>query len=178
VDSLIFHSGLSPQPAEVSGEVAALFVRLHSGLISAAALVEDHQKYRELIGDLMPQMEELITDDGPIAAKLHNVLSHLQRGDSFLLQGNLTEAEGSAHPGGLLHAGAGGPSMTGDVELRALAREHGHSIREACTLARWRVHTYYRRRKQFGRVPADFAIDLADRLGLAGAEVLSRLGLI
>ena len=94
MDSLIFHSGLSPQPAEVSGEVAALFVRLHSGLISAAALVEDHQKYRELIGDLMPQMEELITDDGPIAAKLHNVLSHLQRGDSFLLQGNLTEGRG------------------------------------------------------------------------------------
>jgi hypothetical protein len=72
---------------------------LYQDLRKAASLVEVRQRCRELIGDVLPQLDELAQEDGPVAHKLRNVAAHVERADSFLLAGDLTRAEGA-----LIHA--------------------------------------------------------------------------
>jgi hypothetical protein len=62
-------------------------------------MVENRQRCRELIGDLLPPLDELANEDGPVAEKLRNVMGQVERADSFLLAGDLTAAEGA-----LIHA--------------------------------------------------------------------------
>ena len=73
--------------------------------------------------------------------------------------------------------------LPGDLELRQLCRELCLTVRQAIRNSGWQVATYYRRRAHFRRVPADFAIDLADYTAkhnrvraFSRREILERLG--
>lgn len=74
----------------------------------------------------------------------------------------------------------------GDRELQELCRELGLTVRETITACRgWNPDRYYRRRKAYKRVPADFVFALADLTmvtpevpNLSPEEVLRQLHLI
>jgi len=62
-----------------------------------------------------------------------------------------------------LKGGRETPGYPGDRELRGLCREMGLTVRQAIRASRgWNPDKYYRRRKELGRVPLDFACALAD----------------
>jgi hypothetical protein len=98
-DSRTAHSGIRPTRAHLSAQLSELMASLNSDLLEAASIVEDRQRCRELIGDVLPQLDELAHEGGLIADKLRNVRAHVERADSFLLGGDLTRAEGA-----LIHA--------------------------------------------------------------------------
>ena len=95
VDSLNVHSGIHRVSADVSTEMAAMMHGLYEQLIRAAALVEDRQRCREMIGEILPQLEDLVLEEGHVGEKMRNVTAHVERADSFLLAGHLSEAEGA-----------------------------------------------------------------------------------
>jgi hypothetical protein len=74
----------------------------------------------------------------------------------------------------------------GDKELGKLCRELGLTVRETITACRgWNPDRYYRRRRAYERVPADFAFALAELTmanpaipDLSPEKVLRRLHLI
>jgi hypothetical protein len=64
----------------------------------------------------------------------------------------------------------------GDDELGQLCKELGMTVRAVIqSCEKWNPDKYYRRRRTYKRVPADFAVALADLTKrLPGGPVLSR----